>query len=267
MAKALYDSVSGVARKVKKKYDGVSGVARKVTKAYDGVNAIARQFFQSGSPIGNLAVGTSVYMNVNGWSKEFIIVHQGTPSSVYDSSCNDTWLLMKDLYTKRKFDSTDNDYANSDIHTYLNGTFLGLFESGIQSIVKQVKIPYHNGTGSSGSVLSGSNGLSTKVFLLSCYEVGWTTTNNSNVPVEGALLSYFTSGSGTSAKNKRVAYYNEEATYWVLRSPHIGYTNRIFGVSTDGSVNYNTPTYSLGVRPALILPSTTLVDGSFDIVA
>lgn len=47
MAKALYDSVNGVARKVTKKYDGVAGVSRKVTKAYDGVGGVARQYFSS----------------------------------------------------------------------------------------------------------------------------------------------------------------------------------------------------------------------------
>ena len=48
MAKALYDGVNGVARKVTKMYDGVGGVARKVTKAYDGVNGVARQYFSDG---------------------------------------------------------------------------------------------------------------------------------------------------------------------------------------------------------------------------
>ena len=47
MAKRLYDSVNGVARKVTKKYDGVDGVARKVVKAYDGVDGVARQYWPS----------------------------------------------------------------------------------------------------------------------------------------------------------------------------------------------------------------------------
>lgn len=48
MAKALYDGVNGIARKVTKKYDGVDGVARNVKKAYEGVNGVARQYFMSG---------------------------------------------------------------------------------------------------------------------------------------------------------------------------------------------------------------------------
>lgn len=49
--------------------------------------------------IGSLGIGTSVYMNVNNARTEFLVVHQGLPSSDYDSSCNGTWLLMKNIYT------------------------------------------------------------------------------------------------------------------------------------------------------------------------
>ena len=44
--------------------------------------------------IGTLAVGSSVYLNVGGVRKEFLVVHQGLLSSMYDASCNGTWLLM-----------------------------------------------------------------------------------------------------------------------------------------------------------------------------
>lgn len=48
--------------------------------------------------LGAKAVGSIVKIKVNGAAKDFIIVHQGKPSSVYDDSCNGTWLLMKDIY-------------------------------------------------------------------------------------------------------------------------------------------------------------------------
>ena len=44
------------------------------------------------------AVGSTVKLKVDGSLKEFIVVHQGKPSSMYDESCNGTWLLMKDCY-------------------------------------------------------------------------------------------------------------------------------------------------------------------------
>ena len=209
-----------------------------------------------------LSVGSTVKLNVNGTAKEFLVVHQGLPSSLYDSSCNGTWLLMKDIYEKRVWDSSNNDYKNSDIHAYLNGTFLGLFDSDIQSAIKQVKLPYQNGTGSGGSIASGSNGLSTKVFLLGGYEVGWTTANSSYFPVDGACLSYF---SGTSATDsKRIANYGGSATFWWLRSPFTYNTGRVWSVLADGVWNYYGCNYSYGVRPALVLDSSLSVsdDGS-----
>ena len=72
---------------------------------------------------------------------------------------------MKTCYPKMKWDSTNNDYGNSDIHAYLNNEFFSLFDTNIQSAIKQVKIPYFN----SSEVKNGANGLSTKVFLLSGY--------------------------------------------------------------------------------------------------
>ena len=207
------------------------------------------------------AVGSTVKLKVNGTAKEFIVVHQGKPSSLYDDSCNGTWLLMKDIYENRVWQSGNiNKYESSDIHTYLNNTFLNLFESNIRDAIKQVKIPYRKNGGSGGTDQSGANGLSAKIFLLSGYEVGWTTSDYSYFPVDGAKLSYFESGTGTSANNKRIANLNGSAAYWWLRSPNTNYTSRVWGVYSGG--DYGDGHYasgSFGIRPALILPSTLLV--------
>ena len=116
-------------------------------------------------------VGSIVKLKVNGFARNFIVVHQGKPSSVYDDSCTGTWLLMKDIYERRQWHSSNtNDYANSTIHSYLNSTFLAMFDSNIQKAIKQVKLPYRKGSGTSTTVTSGSNGLSEKIFLLSATE-------------------------------------------------------------------------------------------------
>lgn len=206
------------------------------------------------------AVGSTVKLKVNGTAKEFIVVHQGKPSSLYDDSCNGTWLLMKDIYENRVWQSGNiNKYESSDIHTYLNNTFLNLFESNIRDAIKQVKIPYRKNGGSGGTDQSGANGLSAKIFLLSGYEVGWTTSDYSYFPVDGAKLSYFESGTGTSANNKRIANLNGSAAYWWLRSPHTYLTNYVWRVGSNGNGNYDNASNSYGIRPALILPSTLLV--------
>ena len=209
-----------------------------------------------------LAVGSTVKLNVNGKLTEFLVVNQGIPSnsSLYDASCNGTWLLTKNIYTTRAWDSSDNDYANSDIHSYLNGAFFNLFDSKTQSAIKQVKIPYRKGTGS-GTNVSGSSGLSTKVFLLSGLEIGWTTSTSSTLPAIGAKLDYFISGTGTDAKNLRTGYYNGSAYAWWTRSPRTGNAVSVFLINNIS--NHDIDSYSqsgCGVRPALILPSTALFD-------
>lgn len=206
------------------------------------------------------AVGSTVKLKVNGTAKEFIVVHQGKPSSLYDDSCNGTWLLMKDIYENRVWQSGNiNKYESSDIHTYLNNTFLNLFESNIRDAIKQVKIPYRKNGGSGGTDQSGANGLSAKIFLLSGYEVGWTTSDYSYFPVDGARLSYFESGTGTSANNKRIANLNGSAAGWWLRSPDTDYTSLVWHVYSNGGCGSNNASNSVGIRPALILPSTLLV--------
>ena len=214
--------------------------------------------------LGSMSVGSTVKLKLGGTARDFLVVHQGLPSSMYDSSCNGTWLLLKDIYTTRTWDSSNNDYKNSDIHSYLNGTFLNLFDNDIKNAIKQVKIPYQNGTGSGGSVASGANGLSCKIFLLSGYELGWTTSDSSYFPRDGAKLSYFSSGTGSAANNKRIANYNGSATGWWLRSPYTSNTDVVWGVDSNGSYNLWDGSSSCGVRPALVLDSSLSVsdDGS-----
>lgn len=191
------------------------------------------------------AVGSIVKIKVNGAAKDFIIVHQGLPSSAYDASCNGVWVVMKDIYTTSTF-GNNNSYKDSSIHSYLNSTFYNLIDSQIRAVIKQVKIPYTN-----SGVQSGANGLSTKVFLLSGTEVGFSGVSYMNT--EGAKLSYFDSAS------KRVAYNGSSAAIWWLRSPRTDNYNNVWSVYTGGSNGNYWYSSSYGVRPAFVLPSSLVV--------
>ncbi len=208
-------------------------------------------------------VGSVVKIKVNGTLRNFIVVHQGKPSSIYDASCDGTWLLMEDIYETRQWHSSNvNDYANSTIHSYLNSTFLNLIDANIRAQIKQAKIPYRPGSGTSQSVNSGANGLSAKIFLLSDREVGYTQSNvNQYIVNDGAKLSYFQDGNGTTEK---IAKLNGSATRWWLRSPLTRVSTGAWIVNSNGDAGSDSCTYAYGVRPALILPSTLLVsdDGS-----
>lgn len=217
--------------------------------------------FAAGIPIGNLAIGSVVALNIG----NFIVVHQGKPGTVYDDSCNGTWLLMKDIYEKRRWNSDRvNDYANSEINSYLNETFFALLDSRAQKAIKEVKIPYRAGSGYGTSITSGANGLLVKCFLLSATEVNLGAPYEP--PNEGACLSYFNGTKQGSADTKRIAYLNGSATAWWTRSPFcyrdLGARRAITvdSIGNNGAEDCNVGAWD-GIRPTLIVSPKTRVTG------
>lgn len=213
----------------------------------------------SGILASDLSVGSSVYLMENSVAAEYLVVHQGLPSSMYDASCNGTWLLRKDIYSTRVWGNVRNDYENSGIHPYLNSDFIALFDNNTQTLIKQVKIPYTQGDGYSGSVAIRENGLSTKIFLLSTKELGWDYIRDAKN--FGELLSYFENCEETDAK--RIAYTESgSAIAWWTRTPAGNSNGGAYTVTALGGyqqANTNRSTTS-GIRPALILPSNALFD-------
>ena len=215
--------------------------------------------------LGNTAVGSIVKLKENGVAQNYIVVHQGNPSSsTYASSCDGTWLLRQDIIENRVWSSANtNDYSESDIHSWLNSTMLSKYDSNIQSLIKQVKIPYATGNLFNPITHHGEDGLLTKVFLLSVYELGWNMYDNSNFLADGWKLSYFSSGTSTSANNMRIAKLNGYADFWWMRANFTAYAGRVLRVTKGGSYNYELYGTDLsGVRPALILPTNIYVDDS-----
>lgn len=173
------------------------------------------------------------------------------PGSAYDSSCDGTWVLMKDAYVSIKWDSSSNNIVNSDAMEYLNGAFLDFIDSDIQNAIKRVKIPYTTYIDYQYKVVSGSNGMSCKVFPLSGTEVGFS--GVSGVNTEGVKLSYFNSAS------KRIAYNSNSACTWWLRSM-VKSNSYVMSVNPDGSYYTNWLYYSdCYIRPAFVLPSSLVV--------
>lgn len=204
--------------------------------------------------IGTLPVGTTVDLNENGVPVPYIIVNQGIPqnSILYDSSCNGTWVLRRDIYENAVWDAgNSNLLPGADIFTTMAG-MMSLYDANVQSAIKTVKIPYCVGGGSS-SVQSGANGLECQIFLLGGYEIGWTNSTDPYIPVDGAVLTYF---QGTSATDsKRIAYFNGNASTWWLRSAYTNSANYSWTVGTNGYCLGDDASDSFGVRPAFILPS------------
>lgn len=213
-----------------------------------------------------LSIGDSVYANVNGTRTEFLIVHNGNPdSSLYDSSCDGVWCLMKDCYTERQWDSSDNAYIESSINSWLQNTFYGYFDSSVKSLIKDAKIPYGNGRGSS-TVNTWPSGNNCRVFLLTACELGLVWSDSSNFVKDGAKLDYFESGEGGSAADKRIANYNSSPDAWWTRSPYSSNMIDVNFTSPSGYADTAHASMSYGVRPAFILPHTAKIDSNNNII-
>lgn len=250
--------VTGEARSVSKMYIGVDGKARQVKKAYIGVNGVAKLWYQRGTPLGNLSVGSTVKIAVGGTDYDWLVVHQGLPGSMYDASCNGTWLLMKDIYTKMKFDSSSNLFVKSSLLQYLNTTFHDAIDVNVQKLIKVATIPY---IAQNNTSAASSGNLRAWVFLLSMTEVGFVDTAFSNMPIEGAALSYFNS------RNK-IAYFGEEAAAWWSRTPYAVFNRNTWYIESNGDSAYSDARFfSCGVRPCMILPQDALVDDTGHIIA
>ena len=205
----------------------------------------------------DLAVGTVVKLMEGGTAVEYIIVNQGIPSNsnLYDASCNGTWILRKDIHSKRQWNSSDTiDYGNCSINTWLNNDFFNALERVEQSVIKQVKIPYYD-----YNAENRISNLSCKVFLLGGCEAGWA--NVDYFPTDGAKLEYFIAGEGDTANNKRIAYLNGVREDWWLRSPSTNYDDVRY-VHFEGEYSHDPASNSFGIRPALILPSTAKFDST-----
>ena len=205
--------------------------------------------------IGTLTVGTIVKIPVNGVLTDFLIVHQGNPNtSMYDRSCNGTWLVSREPYGGMLAKGT-SDYKSSALHTYLNQTFLGLLSGDVRGAIKQVKIPYWNGTSSNGSLSSGASGLSCKVFALSARELGCTHTF---VTSDGSRLDFF--GSSSRPDSSRVCAVGGTPVEYSTRSAYdnasYSYDNYHIDISSTGNALSIDASSAVYVRPAFILPST-----------
>lgn len=282
-----FANVNGVHREIVGGRTSIDGIEREITLGKTSVNGIEYDI-PFNRVIGKLPVGTSVYANFNGELKEFIIVQQGLPSSMYSETCNDTWLLMKDIYDNMMWRSVIN-YPSFEFNT-LSNQLLPLFGDEIKDKIKQVKIPYYTGR-NKNAVYTGEDGMSVKLFFLSAKELGLDydppgSTNPNPQPDDGTLLSYFDASYNDYANQKRIAYWNYQPWDWWTRSivtPGSSTVNKdqnaiivkedgtdsgehIFDRVDYGDGSYATSSAKCGVRPAFILPSETLVNYKYHIL-
>ena len=216
----------------------------------------------------SLSVGTSVYLKYNENYEEFLVIHQGNPnSSIYDSSCNGTWLLKRNCFGTSEsgypYSSNSYNYSTSYMHSsYLNDVFNDLGNQE-QNIIKQVKIPYCQDE----NIFLGSNGLSTQLFLLSITEIFGNVSNDyAATPDLGSQLKFFEDNVDTFILQDSDGVQLEIGIGCWTRTPQLTTDKNQVSVYANlgtglfwGMVSYSS---GGGYQPAMIISSDTLFDSS-----
>lgn len=220
------------------------------------------------------SVGDIVKIKENGVYVNYIIIQKGNPdASNYDSSCDGIWLMRQYADSQRAWNSTlSNDYENSSVHSWLNGTFLNRIDSGTKAAIKTVKIPYMKGQGKDNNPMRGSNGLSCKVFLLALFEIcqfrdqgdfnsdDYGPSNPSN-----ARLSYFKTGEYQICTNSS----GTKVPWWTRTPDDYAYQGHkaVYYINSDDKKYWPSDCdRSYWVRPVFILPATLTVNTDGTIV-
>lgn len=204
--------------------------------------------------LGDMAVGSTVKIKVNGTLTDFLIVQQGSPGSG-DNDFDGTWVLMTNIIKQMRFSPNSHlmRFSDSDVIDYLNGEFLTSLVPGISKEIKQVSVR-------DASNYEGKHYVSCKVFVLSASEVGIPT---NSYGIENIYpLSYFKGLTSTDESYpKRVAYYEGSYSKWWLRD--YSRFSGTLAVYESGSLSMIWPdTYRVGVRPAFILNSNLWVSSN-----
>ena len=204
--------------------------------------------------LGSKAVGSIVKIKVEGALRDFIVIRHGSPPGLYDSSCNGTWVLQKDIFETHTWaeyaDSRRTCYNTAQVRNYLENDWKNKVDSEIRTQIKRVKIPYCSNQ-ESGAVSSGASGLSSSVFLLSPREFGLL-----HGPADGYVLEYC-----DLDEPRHVACLNGVPTKWWTRTPYVstGVRNQVWYIGVKNGADEASYNAELGIRPAFILPLTLMV--------
>lgn len=205
-------------------------------------------FAPAGTPLSNFAEGSIVKLNESGSPVEFYVAKHN-----YESGLNGTGrtlLVRKACYTNSTFVFGDTSrYSESNIHTWLTGTYKGLLDADIQTAIAlssgRMTIPCVYGGGSWAGI-----NLYADVFIPSATELGKQPNTVDTEDTEGSLLP--------------IASTLDTEYYWT-RSPYLGNSSLvIYAVQSSWDAR---PINNSGyIRPCFTLPGTMLVDADNNVI-
>lgn len=206
-----------------------------------------------GTPVAELAEGTIIKINESGSPVEFYVAKHN-----YESELNGlgrTLVVRKDCYGTRQFTSgNDNHFPTSLLCDWLNETYIGLLDSGVQAAITSTTFK----AWVTGIQVTTAE---KKIFLLSATELGYV---RSPSQIEFAYVE----GTKLDISDLLIpANLNGEAVRQWTRSSVPGYSSYICVNNTDGNFGRapNSMT-TIGVRPIFALPETMEVDNDFILI-
>lgn len=183
--------------------------------------------------------GDIISLPENGQMVEFYVAKLD-----YESALNGAGRVLfvrRNLYDSRVWDAGSvNTLATSDIDTWMNGDYKGLFPEAIQTAIGTTKFYYTPGN---GNTTVGT--LERSVFSLSMTELGESHTYAS---VEGSALPI--------ASELKIAALNGQANAQWTRTPFNSGKNAVWYLRNDGSTTTTDCGNLEGSRPCFTLPST-----------
>ena len=195
----------------------------------------------SSIPLSDYEEGDIIKLNEGGSPVEFYVSKHDYESGL--NGAGRTLVVRKDVYDNRAWDAAKvNAWADSDLLTWLNGTYKALLPSEIQAAMGTTTYYYTPGNGNNTV-----GTLERAIFALSLTELGQ---SHTYANTEGSALPI--------ASTLRIAYRNGSATNQWTRSPLTSNTNDAWRLNSDGSISNSNCVNTRGSRPAFTLPSTLL---------
>lgn len=198
----------------------------------------------AGTPLDDLTEGTLITINESGAPIQFYIAKQN-----YEESLNGAGRVLcvrKDIHSNRIWDDANNEWATSDIRSWLNGDYKSLFSSSVKTLMGRTKYEFIRSYSQPGV-----STISSSVFLLSNTELGTSQTPTSDT---GSVLPIYTT--------LQIASLEGVASPQWTRSMMTLNSSNVFYLERNGTLNDTNSDVWYGARPCFTLPSTALVDSN-----
>lgn len=181
---------------------------------------------------------------------EFIVIQKGLPSSKYDAACDGIWLMRKYAIGPSNFSSISNNYSGSAL--YLALSYYYPMDTDLKKVARYAPTLYYDTSSSSGGSFETRGSYA---FSFSAGELGFTASDNANLPVIGTQLNYF------KTKANRICYLKtgQAVDYW-LRCPVKGTTDQAFYLTAAGALATASIKDSHYLRPVLIVDPSVPID-------